>query len=103
MKKTDPDTGTLTPLLEPEANNRLPQQTICDCWSDATGRYLCLKYQTGNVILDTQNRSIAAQYAADYKQGCLIGNEYWICVNDRICRKPFPAFEEIPPLKHSVQ
>lgn len=98
----DPDTGTLTPLLEPESYNRLPHQTICACWPDSTGRYLCLKYQTGNVILDTQNRNFAAQYAADYKQGCLIGNEYWICVNDRICRKPFPAFEEIPPLKYSV-
>lgn len=95
-------TGTLTPLLESEAYNQLPHQTICDCWSDFTGRYLCLKYQTGNVIVDTQTRNIAAQYAADYTRGCLIGNEYWICVNDRVCRKPFPAFEEIPPVKHTI-
>ena len=98
----DLTTGTLTPLLEPEAYNQLPHQTICDCWFDSTGRYLCVKYQTGNVIIDTQNRSIAAQYAADYMQGCLIGNEYWICVNKRVCRKPFPAFEEIPPVKHTI-
>lgn len=95
----DPSSNTLTPLLEPESYTQLPHQTICDCWLDSTGRYLCLKYQKGNVIVDSQTRSIVAQYAAEYTQGCLIGNEYWICVNDRVCRKPFPAFEDIPPVK----
>ena len=89
-------TDTLTPLLKPDDYRQLPNQGIGSCWFDATGRYLCLKYQTGNVIVDIQNRNIAAQYAADNTQGCLIGGEYWICVNDRVCRKPFPAFEEIP-------
>lgn len=91
----DPISNTLTPLLGPESYTQLPHQTICDCWLDSTGRYLCLKYQKGNVIVDLQTRSIVAQYAAEYTHGCLIGNEYWICVNNRICRKPFPAFEEI--------
>ena len=95
----DPSSNTLTPLLVPEAYTQLPHQRICDCWVDSTGRYLCLKYLKGNVIVDTQTRSIVAQYAAECTQGCLIGNEYWICVNDRVCRKPFPAFEEIPPVK----
>lgn len=95
----DPSSNTLTPLLVPEAYTQLPHQRICDCWLDSTGRYLCLKYLKGNVIVDTQTRSIVAQYAAECTQGCLIGNEYWICVNDRVCRKPFPAFEEIPPVK----
>ena len=95
----DPSSNTLTPLLEPESYTQLPHQTICDCWLDSTGRYLCLKYQKGNVIVDSQTRSIVAQYAAEYTQGCLIGNEYWICVNDRVSRKPFPAFEDIPPVK----
>ena len=48
--------------------------------------------------MDIQNRNIAAQYAADYTQDCLIDSEYWIGVNDRICRKPFPTFEEILPV-----
>ena len=95
----EPATGSLMPLLEPEAYSKLPNQTICDCWLDFTNRYLCLKYQKGNVIIDTQTRSIAAQYAADYTRGCLIGDKYWICVNNRICLKPFPALEEIPPVK----
>ena len=95
----EPATGSLTPLLKPEDCSQLPNQTICSCWLDFTKRYVCLMYQRGNVIIDTLTCSIAAQYAADYAQGCLIGNEYWICVNNRICRKPFPSFEEIPPVK----
>lgn len=98
----DLSTGTLTPLLEQDAYEKLPQQTKCDCWFDLTGRYLCIRYQTGNVIIDTQNRNIAAQYAASFAKGCLIGDEYWICVNDKICRKPFPSFEDIPPVKHTI-
>ena len=90
-------TGTLTPILKPEVYSQLPHQTICDCWLDSTERYLCLKYQKGNVIVDMQTRSIVAQYAAECTQGCLIGNEYWICINDQVCRKPFPVFEEIHP------
>ena len=95
----DLDTGTLTPLLKPEAYKQLPHQTICDCWPDFTGRYLCLMYQTGNVVVDTQTHSIVAQYTAKNMRGCLIGNKYWICIDNRICCKPFPALEEIPPVK----
>ena len=51
------------------------------------------------MIVDTKTRNIAAQYAAYYMRGCLIGNEYWVCVEDRVIRKPFPAMEEAPPLK----
>ena len=87
---------TLTPLLNPRDYDQLPHQRICGCWFDSTGRYLCLKYQTGNVIVDIREQKIAARYATDYTQGCLVGGEYWICVNDRVYRKPFPAFEEIP-------
>lgn len=95
----DPSSNILTPLLDSESYAQLPQQRISRCWLDSTRRYLCLKYRTGNVIIDTQTRGIVAQYAAECAEGCLIGNEYWICVNDRVCRKPFPAFEEIPPIK----
>lgn len=31
--------------------------------------------------------------------GCLIGDEYWICVEEKILRKPFPAFEDAPNVK----
>jgi hypothetical protein len=94
-----PSTGTLAPLLKPDVQSRLPRQALCGCWTDSAGRYLCLKYQTGNVILDLQDGSIAAQYAGAYTRGCLIGREYWISDMDRICRKPFPAWEELPVAK----
>lgn len=94
-----PSTGTLAPLLTPEESSLLPSQPFSGCRTDFTGRYLCLMYQTGNVIVDMQERRIAAQYAADYTQGCLIGGEYWLCIKNQICRNPFPAFEEIPPQK----
>lgn len=93
-----PSSGELLPLLTPENLRQLPDQAICDSWTDSTARYLCLQYPTGNVILDLQERSIAARYAADYSRGCLIGREYWISVSGSITRKPFPSFEEIPPM-----
>ena len=89
-------------FLENETNWEYPEKHPCDCWMDISKRYLCVKYQMGNVIIDISSRKVVAQYAANYKRGCLIGNEYWICVNDRICRKPFPAFEDIPPVKSVI-
>ena len=94
-----PSSGELVPLLAPEALRQLPNQTICDSWIDSAARYLFLLYPAGNVIIDLQEHSIAARYAAHYSRGCLIGREYWICVNDRITRKPFPSFEELSPMQ----
>ena len=94
-----PSTGTSYDLLEKEASWQRPETGLCDCWLDISQRYLCLKYLTVNVVIDICARKVVAQYAADYKQGCLIGDEYWICVEDRIHRKPFPTFEEAPPVK----
>ena len=92
-------TGASVDLLENETNWERPEMEPSDYWLDISKRYLCVKYQTANVIIDISSRRVVAQYAANYMQGCLIGNEYWICVNDRICRKPFPAFEVAPPVK----
>lgn len=92
-------TGVSIDLLENESSWQRPERSPSDCWLDISKRYLCLKYQTANVIIDIQARKFVAQYAADYKQGCLVDNEYWICAGDRIHRKPFPAFEEAPPVK----
>ena len=94
-----PSTGSSIDLLENEFSWQRPERFPSDCWLDITNRYLCLKYQTANVIIDIHARKVVAQYAAEYKRGCLVGNEYWICVGDRILRKPFPAFEDAPPVK----
>ena len=95
-----PSTGEDTDLLENETMFRLPveetKDSPIDCWLDHTGQYLCVQFQTGNIIIDLQGRKVAAAYACDYKQGCLIGNEYWLGTEHGIVRKPFPVFEEIP-------
>lgn len=95
----EPSTGASFDLLENETDWERPERSPADCWLDQSKQYLCVQYQTANVIIDIGAGKVVAQYAADYKRGCLIGNEYWICVDDRIHRKPFPAFEEAPPVK----
>lgn len=95
----EPSTGYTIDLLENESTWQRPERFPHRCWLDISNRYLCLKYQNANVIIDVHTRKVVAQYVADFMQGCLIGNEYWLCVNDRICRKPFPAIEEVPPIK----
>ncbi len=94
-----PSTGTSYDLLEKESSWQRPEKGLCDCWFDTSHRYLCLMYRTVNVVIDIYARKVVAQYAADHKQGCLIGSEYWICVGDGIQRKPFPALEDAPPVK----
>ena len=95
----DTATGASVDLLENESTWEPPGNDLCDCWLDNSKHYLCLQYQTANAIIDIRARKVVAQYAADYKKGCLIGNEYWLCVGNKILRKPFPAFEEAPPVK----
>lgn len=97
LKVFTPATGEEIDLLENETQHTLPQENLGYCWLDQTGRYLCLRYMTGNVVIDIRERKIAATYAAEFKRGCLIGNEYWLGTEKGIVRKPFPAFEEIPP------
>lgn len=95
----DVTTGSLVDLLENDLSCRRLEQFPVRAWLDNSGRYLCVQYQTVNVIIDTQERKTVAQYAADQGKGCLIGDAYWICSNSSLCRKPFPAFEEAPPVK----
>lgn len=94
-----PSTGEDYDLLENDTTWQRIGQHESDCWLDISRRYLCLQYKTANVVIDLHSRKVVAQYAADFKRGCLIGSEYWICVNDKIHRKPFPVFEAVPPVK----
>lgn len=94
-----PSTGALLLLLEDGADALLPQdQGSPSCRMDSSGRYLYLTYLTCTAILDLQEKKIAARYAA-IAHGSLVGSEYWVCVEGRICRKPFPDFEGVPPVK----
>lgn len=97
----EPSTGISFDLLENETSWKRPARSPVSCWLDLSKRYLCVMYETSNVVIDIHARKVAALYAADFKQGCLIGSEYWICVSNRICRKPFPAFET-PPAPNAV-
>lgn len=95
----DPLTGSSVDLLENESDWHRPEGSISDCWLDMSRRYLCVKFQTANTIIDMQQRKVVAQYAAAFTHGCLVDDTYWICVDNKICIKPFPAFEEAPPIK----
>lgn len=92
-----PATGENINLLENEKDHDLPKDSPCRCWMDHSGRYLCVQYQEGNVIIDTLERKIAATYQTGYRKGCLIGSEYWLGTEKGVAQKPFPSFEEIPP------
>lgn len=98
----EPATEKSIDLLENETQWQRLEKNPHDCWLDISGRYLCVQYQKANVIIDIPERKVVAQYAADYKKGCLVGNQYWLCVDNRICRKPFPAFEEVPPVEKVI-
>lgn len=94
-----PSTGALLPLLEVGAEALLPQdQGSPRCRRDSTGRYLYLTYLTCTAILDLQEKKVAARYDS-ISQGCLVENEYWVCAEGKVRRRPFPVFEEIPPVK----
>lgn len=59
----------------------------------AKNQYLILTYDHTNVVFDAQHNTIIAKYFADFTQGCIVGNEYWICSDSGILRKPFPMIE----------
>lgn len=91
-----PDTGELENLLENESQWQQPAGGPIEGWLDQTGRYLCLMYQKGNVVVDMEEKRVAAQYRAEWARGCLVGNQYWVCRDKQIVRLPFPDFEPWP-------
>ena len=93
-------TGKLYDLLENDPNREEMRQIPSDCWLDQSKRYISLLYETANVIVDWHARKVVARYASTFTRGCLIDQEYWVCTDEGIQRKPFPAFEEIPPQKY---
>ena len=91
-----PDTGEMENLLENESQWQQPAGGPMEGWIDQTGRYLCLMYEKGNVVIDMEEKHVTAQYRAEYARGCLVGNQYWICRDKQIARLPFPDFEPWP-------
>lgn len=68
--------------------------------NDDEGSYLIEERQTANIVYDVRQRCIAAQYASKGGIGCVIDNAFWQSTEFGIIRKPFPAFEDIPPEKN---
>ncbi len=91
-----PDTGEMENLLENESQWQQPAGGPMEGWIDQTGRYLCLMYEKGNVVIDMEEKHVTAQYRAEYARGCLVGNQYWICRDKQIARLPFPDYEPWP-------
>ncbi len=69
---------------------------------DKRTNYLTLMYDTANIVVDCSSRKIIARYAAQYRFGCIVGNEYWICADEGVRKMPFPIIETIPPRKHTL-
>ena len=94
-------TGELIDLLENENSWVPPSKGTLGYWLDPNKQYLFIRYQNANVVIDTQAKKVVAQYASSW-HGALVGNEYWICSEGKVLRKPFPSFEEIPPVKATI-
>lgn len=67
-----------------------------------TSRYLQIVYigEALGIIMDKAEHRIVAQYVLpDRLPGCLVGDEYWLCSQQGLIRKPFPLWEQRPPQK----
>ena len=91
----EPLTGNNVNLLEKDNVNIAVSVSPSEAWLTTDKRYLCLKYLHSNMIIDVQQKKICALYGVEYTRGCIVENEYWICVGKRIIRKPFPLVEAI--------
>ena len=69
---------------------------------DRQTKYLTLMYDTANIIVDCTARKVIAQYAANYRFGSIVGNEYWVCTDEGIRKMPFPFIECIPTRKQAI-
>ena len=83
---------------------QLPKKAPAFCFLDASGRFLqmtCLD-EMRTVFIDLQKRKAVAQYGITERlPGCLIANEFWLCENNSLVRKPFPVWETLPKRKLS--
>lgn len=91
--------GKCLNLLENEKDLTISYRSPSYFNLNATKRYATFMYMHKNIVVDITQRKIVAQYAAEYKKGCKVGEEFWVCSDDRVLRKPFPAIEDIPPSK----
>ena len=94
-----PSSGQLCDLIENRSVWNQTGQKPIDYRIDRKRQYLTLLCNTVNVIIDMNARKLVARYAAQYRFGCIVGNEFWVCTDQGVLRKPFPLIEEMPPFK----
>lgn len=87
--------GSLYYLLKNEPAVKTLADSPVSCKLDSSSRYLIVMYQKYNLVVDIPKRKIAARYAAEYSEGCLIGDQFWVSSKSGIVKKPFPCIEEI--------
>ena len=69
------------------------EKNFSNCHITKDGRYIIIFYNKSNVIIDRTNKCLIARYYMEQRQGCIVGNEFWIATDDSIICKPFPFIE----------
>ena len=90
--------GKLSQLLLDDLDLCLSSPLI-DVKVSNDSRYITLIFNNMNIIVSTLTRKIVARYATNFYHGCLIDNEYWICLDSGTQKRSFPSIEEIRPEK----
>ena len=96
-----PHTRETYSLIENTESWEKPGNSIAGYRLEIDRPYITLMYDSVNVIIDLCARKMIARYKADYRFGCIVGNEYWVSTDAGILKKPFPYIEEIPIRKHN--
>ena len=94
-----PKTGKKYHLLENESRFELPECEPYDWKISSNKQYVILLYKDTNIVVDITTKKVVARYNTDFYHGCLIDDQYWVCLDDHIQIKPFPFFENIPASK----
>ena len=93
----NPTKESSSPLMNEKDSEVLSKEYFLTYHQDPSQRYITLVYRTANVVVDCWENKIAACYATKtHILGCLVGDEYWICIANKIVRKAFPLMEDFP-------
>ena len=95
-----PATNELYNLLANETQWERPDRGPSNIQLSGDKKYLVLLYPTMNVVVDISGRKTIARYAADFSQGCLIGDSFWIYNGSGVAVKEFPIVENTFPEKY---
>ena len=83
---------TIFKLLENETLPSTENISIIKCKYDKNKQYLQLICRNCDIIIDITRKKIIARYITE-AEGCLVGDEFWLCSTKGIIRKPFPLIE----------